>query len=100
MDRAAEPEDRALQAGCRGPDYRVSSSDGPVGTEDRMRLFAIALVALAADPNYSREFEQYRAKREASLKKDDGWLTVVGLFRLKEGENRVGAGEPNEIVLP
>ena len=59
-----------------------------------------ALVALGADPNYTRDVEQYRAQREASLKQDDGWLTVVGLFRLKEGDNRVGAGEANEIALP
>lgn len=68
-----------------------------------MRLFAIvslAVAALAADPNYSREVERYRAAREAFLKENDGWLTVVGLFRLKPGENRVGRGEPNEIALP
>ena len=65
-----------------------------------MKLFAIALAALAADPNYVRDVGQYRAARESTLKKDDGWLTVVGLFRLKEGENRVGSGEPNEIALP
>jgi hypothetical protein len=68
-----------------------------------MRLFTtllLAAVAFAADPNYSRDVEQFRATREASLKQDNGWLTVVGLFRLKEGENRVGAGEPNEIALP
>lgn len=68
-----------------------------------MRFCFIALLAaaaLAADPNYVRDVEQYRAQREATLKQDDGWLTVVGLFRLKEGDNRVGAGEPNEIALP
>ncbi len=68
-----------------------------------MKLLAIPLLAwtaLAADPNYTRDVEQYRAQREASLKQDDGWLTVVGLFRLREGDNRVGAGEPNEIALP
>ncbi len=66
-----------------------------------MRLIASLLLALAAaDPNYVRDVEQYRAQREAALKQDDGWLTVVGLFRLKEGDNRVGAGEPNEIELP
>src|SRR5580658_403625 len=60
----------------------------------------LAVAALAADPNYARDVEQYRAQREASLKQDDGWLTVVGLFRLKEGDNRVGSGEANEIALP
>ena len=68
-----------------------------------MRLFAIpflAAAALAADPNYVRDVDQYRAQREAALKQDDGWLTVVGLFRLKEGDNRVGSAESNEIALP
>lgn len=72
-----------------------------------MKFLAIPLLALlltwtafAADPNYARDVEQYRADREATLKQDDGWLTVVGLFRLKEGDNRVGSGEANEIALP
>ena len=68
-----------------------------------MRLFFLPLltaVALAADPSYTRDVEQYRAQRETTLKQDDGWLTVVGLFRLKEGDNHVGSGEPNEIALP
>jgi uncharacterized protein (DUF1684 family) len=60
----------------------------------------LAIVAIAADPNYSRDVEQFRAKREAQLIQDYGWLTVVGLFRLKEGDNRVGSGEPNEVALP
>jgi len=68
-----------------------------------MRIFFVPLLAtlaLAADPSYTRDVEQYRAQRETTLKHDDGWLTVVGLFRLKQGDNRVGAGEPNEIALP
>ncbi len=63
-------------------------------------LLVLAACAFAADPNYVREVEQYRAHREAELKQDDGWLTVVGLFRLKVGANRAGSGEPNEIALP
>jgi uncharacterized protein (DUF1684 family) len=62
--------------------------------------FLLALAAHAADPGYAKEVEQYRAQRETALKQDEGWLTVVGLFRLKEGDNRVGGGEPNEIALP
>ncbi len=62
-------------------------------------LLIVAAVS-AADPNYVRDVEQYRAQRENTLKQDDGWLTVVGLFRLKEGDNQVGSGESNEITLP
>ncbi len=60
----------------------------------------LAVAALAADPNYSHGVEQYRAQREAELRQNDGWLTLAGLFRLKEGDNSVGAGAPNEIDLP
>jgi uncharacterized protein (DUF1684 family) len=63
-----------------------------------IQLFLAA--GLLADPSYFHDVEQYRAQREASLKQDDGWLCVVGLFRLKEGDNRVGRGQPNEIALP
>jgi uncharacterized protein (DUF1684 family) len=72
-----------------------------MGVRSYTKLFLSAgLLALAADPGYFHEVEQYRAQREASLKQEDSWLSVVGLFRLKEGENRVGRGEPNEIALP
>ena len=50
--------------------------------------------------DYLRSIEQWRHKREASLKSDGGWLTVVGLFWLREGENRFGADPSNEIALP
>lgn len=65
-----------------------------------LAILLLASTAFAADPNYARDVEQYRADRESTLKQVDGWLTVVGLFRLKEGDNRVGSGEENEIALP
>ncbi len=66
-----------------------------------MTLFLLfAASTLAADPNYVRQVEQYRAHREAELTQDDGWLTVVGLFRLKEGENRVCSEQASDISLP
>ncbi len=49
---------------------------------------------------YQQEIEQWRAKQEASLKADDGWLTVAGLYWLKQGENRFGTSNNNDIILP
>lgn len=49
---------------------------------------------------HAREVEEWRAQRLASLKSEDGWLTLVGLYWLKEGENRFGADEANDLVLP
>jgi hypothetical protein len=39
---------------------------------------------------YRQAVESWRADREASLRADDGWLTLVGLHWLRTGENRVG----------
>jgi uncharacterized protein len=66
-------------------------------------LAAAALVAggtLLAQTSYKAEIEKWRKEREASLRKDNGWLSVAGLFWLKNGENRVGTASLNEIALP
>jgi uncharacterized protein len=63
-------------------------------------VFAMSAVPRAPDAAYRSEIEQWRARREASLKSDDGWLTVAGLFWLKHGINTVGTDAGNDIVLP
>jgi len=53
------------------------------------------------DPNvYAQEIALWQTKRAAELKSESGWLTLVGLFWLKDGDNRFGSDPVNEIVLP
>jgi len=42
----------------------------------------------------------FRAEREAVLLADDGWFTVAGLHFLRQGDNTVGSGPDNDLVLP
>ncbi len=66
-------------------------------------IFSVACCALrseSADSVYRKQIEQYREKREAALKADGGWLTVTGLFWLKQGNNSLGSDTANDIVLP
>jgi uncharacterized protein len=51
-------------------------------------------------PNYTAQIEKWRDQREANLRSDSGWLTLAGLFWLKEGKNSVGTGRENDFVLP
>jgi len=61
----------------------------------------LTAVAIAADQaSYQRNIAEWRATHEAELKADDGWLTVVGLHWLKDGENRVGSKAGVEVPLP
>lgn len=52
------------------------------------------------DPAYFDSITAWQARRTASLKADDGWLNLAGLFWLKEGENTMGSASDNRIVLP
>jgi uncharacterized protein (DUF1684 family) len=55
--------------------------------------------AAAATPAYVQQIERWRADRVARLTAPDGWLSLIGLEWLKEGDNRVGAAAGNDIVL-
>lgn len=46
------------------------------------------------------DIQKWQSNRLASLTKEDGWLTLVGLFWLNEGENKFGSDPGNPIVLP
>lgn len=58
------------------------------------------LPARATDAAYRAEVEKWRQQRETRLKADDGYLSIVGLFWLKEGENHFGSSPLNDFVLP
>jgi uncharacterized protein (DUF1684 family) len=62
-----------------------------------------AKAAATASPDpaaYRKKIEAWRQERVASLKKEDSWLTLVGLYWLHSGANRFGSNPANHIVLP
>jgi uncharacterized protein (DUF1684 family) len=50
--------------------------------------------------DYRKEIEKFRRERNEGLKREDGWLTLVGLYWLKPGENRLGSDPGNVVILP
>ena len=64
-------------------------------------LVVLLLAAtLAGETSYQTGIEQWRAQHAAELKADGGWLTVSGLFWLKEGINTAGSKAGSDILLP
>ncbi len=49
---------------------------------------------------YKNDHEQWQRKRAESLQKENGWLTLCGLFWLKEGENKFGTDSSGTIIFP
>jgi uncharacterized protein (DUF1684 family) len=53
------------------------------------------------DPERLREdVEAWRARRYALLRREVGWLTLIGLDWLRPGVNRVGSDPSNDVVIP
>ena len=71
----------------------------------RPRILSLVLIVLlgasaVADDAYVASILKWRQEKEAKLRADDGWLTLAGLFWLKEGRNAFGSDSGNPVVLP
>jgi len=44
--------------------------------------------------------QQWRQRRDSGLRREHGWLSLVGLEWLKPGANKVGSGAGSDAVLP
>lgn len=66
-------------------------------------LFSILLFSCEqnppADPEYVKELDEWNQKRINNLKKDNGWLNLVGRTWLKPGENKFGSAKDNDVVI-
>ncbi|MGH9362700.1 MAG: DUF1684 domain-containing protein [Thermoanaerobaculia bacterium] len=72
----------------------VPTAAAPAQTATPPAAVSAALAAPQA------EYEAWRQKREQGLRSPDGWLSLVGLHWLEEGDNPIGSGEDNRIVFP
>ena len=49
---------------------------------------------------YQEMVADWQLEKETSLRAEDGWLTIVGLYWLHEGENTIGSAADNDVQLP
>jgi len=54
----------------------------------------------ATNAEYAANLSKWRKEQEAGLKADEGFLSVAGLFWLKEGENSLGTDPACAVRLP
>lgn len=63
-------------------------------------LFCRPVVPTADAEREFPEILEWREERLQSLQRDDGWLTLAGLFWLQEGENSFGSDPENDLIFP
>jgi len=61
---------------------------------------SLAMPAFATDPAYVKSVEEWRARADQSLRKDNGWLTLAGRYVMKPGANTFGTSKDNDLVFP
>jgi uncharacterized protein len=66
----------------------------------RTLLGIAAIAALLMADSYTDSIRAWQQQRDARLRSPDGWLTLVGLFWLKPGDNTIGSADSNDFVLP
>jgi hypothetical protein len=54
---------------------------------------------VCSDSNYIKEIKTWHQKRLESLKSENGWLNLAGLFWLEEGINKFGSNKSNKIIF-
>lgn len=80
----------------RKPRFRMSF----MKTIAVVATLVLSCPALATDTAWQKSVSDWRARAEASLRADNGWLTLAGRYVMKAGANTFGTGEANDIVLP
>jgi uncharacterized protein (DUF1684 family) len=77
------------------------------GDPMRSKLVVFILISLVpgalgqttdVDAAYQKDYQKWQSELTDDLKKN--WLTLVGLFWLKDGANRVGGDHNDEVPLP
>jgi uncharacterized protein (DUF1684 family) len=64
--------------------------------------FALSSAALGASPDdsgWQTELESWRAQRATNLQAPEGWLSLIGLDWLKDGDNTFGSDADNRIQI-
>ena len=63
-------------------------------------LIGVSASQAAVDSTYQASVEQWRKTAEEHLRAENGVLSVIGLFWLHDGSNRVGSHPADEVLLP
>jgi uncharacterized protein (DUF1684 family) len=63
-------------------------------------LLAPPCFAAATDAAYLQELAAWRARADEGLRRERGWLSIVGRWELASGTNRIGSAASNDVVLP
>jgi len=63
-------------------------------------VLAAVLFSADAPMSYTDTIRAWQKHRDEGLRSEKGWLTLVGLFWLKSGDNSIGSAPNSDLTLP
>lgn len=90
--------DMTMGFATRGVRHRLRAGRSAAAVVATVALLAAARPLVAE--SYADAIEKWRRDYEASLRAEDGYLSVAGLYFLEVGDNTFGSAAGNDIVLP
>ncbi len=68
------------------------------------KIYLIIMTGLittcASTSSHTDAIMEWRGDRHASLQRSNGWLTLIGLYWLQEGDNSFGSDPSNTVLFP
>ncbi len=49
---------------------------------------------------YQHSIHEWRKERDETIRKENGWIALAGLYWLKLGKNQLGSDPKSEVLLP
>lgn len=87
--------------------FNLRSRPSRAGTTVSAALWVLVLACESAPPpelsspqEHRTEIEAWQAERVEQLREPDSWLSVVGLFWLRQGANTIGSDSLMDVVFP
>ena len=84
------------------PQYRPDTAIRLVRKTSTL-LLLVSIIACGQEitpEEHTREIEDWRKARLTRLTREDGWLTLIGLEWLEEGDNACGSEPGSDVLLP
>src|SRR5690242_7333432 len=66
----------------------------------RWLAFFVGIIPNMAQKTYRQDLNEWRKERNETIRKENGWLSLAGLFWLKLGKNQMGSDPKCDILLP
>lgn len=89
-----------MNASARSPNLSLGMFKFILGASLAGLVLPLLSGCSSSEASHAEEVDAWHRARTEELRQPDGWLALVGLYWLEEGQNRFGSSPDNDLVFP